>query len=559
MKKDRETKAHNDHMNAALLATDPLRFIALCWPKMCLFDKQQEVLLSVRDNHETFVHAANQMGKTRIAAIIAIWFFASRTPARVVISSSNETQLESVLWSEIRQLISSSAWPLPFVVTHLSIKKRIRVGSTETESADYVLGHVTKTVESFQGHHLPSDKPRVLVIFDEASAIGDEYFEASESWAHRKLVVGNPLSTTNFFYRCCKGGDVDDPAGGDGLFRKVIHIDGRHSPNVQKGLRWQEKGLPGVPQVSIPGLLTYPEYLRREQQWDEVKRTTRLHGHFYEGERALLFPRKWLDVATDKHRWEELQQQTRQAEAIGVDVAAGGRDKTVWTVVDRLGVIEQIEMDTPNTMEIPGRTIRLMDQYNIPASRVAFDAGGGGKQIADRLREQGHYVQIIGFGEGADAKQAYKNRRVEMYDKLREYLNPDRKEGVFALPPDCHQLQHELNVLPLQYDSEGRMFLPFKHHNTAGPHQGPSICQLLGGRSPDRADSLVLAVWALERYRVFGDFSDIVIYQECRDLTPEEIADMPKELRDIYEMDQDPRHGDWEDPDDFDDIIPYGY
>ena len=396
----REAKTNRDHSIAALLAADPMQFIALCWPGMRLSDKQREVLLSLRDNHETFVHAANQMGKTRIAAIVAIWFFASRTPARVVISSSNETQLENVLWSEICQLIRSAAWPLPFVVTHLSIKKRCHADDSDTESADYVLGHVTKTVESFQGHHLPSDRPRVLVIFDEASAIPDEFFEASESWAHRKLVVGNPLSTTNFFYRCCKGGDVEDPAGGDGLLRKVIHIDGRDSPNVQLGLRWQEEGRAGVPPVPIPGLLTYPEYLRREQQWDEVKRTTRLHGHFYEGDQKLLFPMAWLDVAIDEHRGAELQQQTRRAEAIGVDVAAGGRDKTVWTVVDRRGVIEQIVMDTPNTMEIAGRTIRLMGQYNVSPQRVAFDAGGGGKQIADRLREQRYCVRSIGFGEG---------------------------------------------------------------------------------------------------------------------------------------------------------------
>lgn len=129
-------------------------------------------------------------------------------------------------------------------------------------------------------------------------------------------------------------------------------------------------------------------------------------------------------------------------------------------VVDRLGVIEQIVMNTPNTMEIPGRTIRLMEHYHVPAPRGAFDAGGGGKQIADRLVEQGYYVDVVGFGESVQEKQAYKNRRAEMDGKLRELLSPDREEGVFALPPDCRQLRHELGVLPLQYDSEGRMLLP---------------------------------------------------------------------------------------------------
>ena len=70
------------------LATDPLKFVALCWPELTLYDKQREILLSVRDHLETFVHAGNELGKDFIAAIVAIWFFSSRQPARVITSSS---------------------------------------------------------------------------------------------------------------------------------------------------------------------------------------------------------------------------------------------------------------------------------------------------------------------------------------------------------------------------------------------------------------------------------------------------------------------------------------
>ena len=156
---------------AVSLATDPLRFVSLCWPDMQLYGKQREVLLSVRDNVETFVHAANETGKTRIAAVAVLWFFAGRTPARVVTSSSSETQLNAILWSEIHNLIRTSRFPLPFLAKNLCLKKLRRLGSTETEPSDYVLGYVTNTVENFQGHHLPNDRPRVLAVFDEASGV----------------------------------------------------------------------------------------------------------------------------------------------------------------------------------------------------------------------------------------------------------------------------------------------------------------------------------------------------------------------------------------------------
>jgi len=273
---------------ARSLATDPLRFVSACWPDMQLYSKQREVLRTVRDNLETFVHAANQTGKTRIAALAVLFFFATRTPARVITSSSSETQLGAILWSEIHSLVRASRLPLPFVEKNLCLKKLRRLDSAETEPSDYVLGYVTNAVENFQGHHLPNDRPRVLAVFDEASGVPDEFYEAADSWAHRKLVIGNPLSTTNFFYRQCRAGDVPDPAGQANLMRKVIHIDGRDSPNVQAGLRWQDAGKSGPPPVLIPGLLTYQEFLRRQQEWDEVQRTTRLYGHFYEGDQDAV-------------------------------------------------------------------------------------------------------------------------------------------------------------------------------------------------------------------------------------------------------------------------------
>nr|BDD46351.1 hypothetical protein 6 [Pseudomonadaceae bacterium] len=520
---------------AVSLATDPLRFVAMCWPDMQLFDKQREILLSVRDNVETFVHAANETGKTRTAALVTIWFFASRTPARVVTSSSSETQLNSILWSEIHHLISTSKLHLPFVTKHLSVKKRRSLEGMETEPLDYIIGYVTNQVENFQGHHLSNDKPRVLAVFDEASGVSDEFCDAADSWAHRKLVIGNPLSA-NFFCRLCKGGDVPDPAGEAALLRKVIHVDGRDSPNVQIGMRWREEGKPGAPPVLISGLLTYTEYLRREQEWDEVKRTTRLHGRFHEGDQTMLFPMAWLDAAMDPTRWEQLQQELRPALALGVDVASGGRDKTCWTLVDGNGVIDQIVMDIGNTMEIVGRTIRLINEHKIPPRRVAIDAGGGGKQITDRLREQRYAVRMVNFGESADVKQAYRNRRAELYGDLRQRLDPGRDEQPFALPPDAHELRQELLVLPLQYDSEGRLVLPPKERRS-GTTTERSLRDLLG-RSPDRADSLVLAVWALRQpYRDHTHwFRSADVSKEP--FTKEEIENLSPFLRGIVEFSQ---------------------
>lgn len=506
----------------AELLEDPIKFCQVCWPDIKLCDYQRDILLSLRDNVETFVHAANEVGKDFTTAIGVLWFFCSRRPARVITSSSGETQLKNILWSEIKERISTSKIKFPFKIGTLSIKWVNEDG--EEDPLSYIIGHVTKSVENFQGHHLDHDKPRVLCVFDEASGVADEYDEAADSWAHRKLVIGNPLNCLNFFYRACKKGDVshDDDTGETGLLRKVIHISCKDSPNVQLGELLRNAGVPGPYPTVVPGVLSYPEYRRRLKIWDKIKIHMRLHGLFYEGDETLLYPPDWLDIA--EQVYERLCPNGYEASyghnshdpatAMGVDCGAG-RDLSCWTMINPKQLIRQVGIPTPDTMKIVHRTIKYMNDYHIPAEKVAFDAGGGGKQIADRLREMGYHVKTVFFGESpmpakgervkktkekeghAERRQAYKNRRAEMYGMLRELLDPSINDQTFGIPVELHELRKELAIMPLMYDLEGKMFLPPKDRPpTASTNSEIITIKKLLGHSPDRADSIVLAVFA---------------------------------------------------------------
>lgn len=44
------------------MRADPLYFAHLCWPEVKFYDKQIEMIYSVRDNLETFVVAGNKLG-----------------------------------------------------------------------------------------------------------------------------------------------------------------------------------------------------------------------------------------------------------------------------------------------------------------------------------------------------------------------------------------------------------------------------------------------------------------------------------------------------------------
>jgi hypothetical protein len=200
---------------------------------------------------------------------------------------------------------------------------------------------------------------------------------------------------------------------------------------------------------------------------------------------------------------------------MGLDPGEGG-DNTAWTLIDKQGVIEQISMKTPDTTEITSRTIALIKQHQLNPRKVAIDRGGGGKQIADQIRKHGFKVKTVGFGESAsdpdrfkrmrtsvqksgdaERRTMYKNRRAEMYgmaaDLLDRGLNPDG----FGIPGELKDLRHQLSKMPRMYDEEGKLMMPPKRHKAGA--KDPSVKSLMQilGRSPDEADSFVLAVFAL--------------------------------------------------------------
>lgn len=191
-----------------------MRLIKLCWPKVILYDKQIEVIRSVWHNDETFVPAANMMGKDFVAGLIAITFFLTRHPVRIVTSSVDGDQLEKVLWGEIGNFLQTSAIPLdakeggPLLVDHLRLRKVI---GGKVCKLSYCIGRVAAKGEGMLGHHIANvgdGVPRTLFIADEASGVDDITYEKARKWANRVLAIGNCYSSGNFFERMTEAGDL---------------------------------------------------------------------------------------------------------------------------------------------------------------------------------------------------------------------------------------------------------------------------------------------------------------------------------------------------------------
>lgn len=491
---------------------DPIRFQQLCWPSIRLYDKQEQILYSLRDNDETVVPAGNALGKDFVTALGTLWFFCSRTPCRVVTSSVDHPQLKGVLWGEIRRFIQTSRYPLPLQVNDLLIRQVIN-GVVEPRS--YLIGRVTAKGEGLLGHHVERKSdgiPRTLVVFDEASGIDQASYEVTDTWAHRKLIIGNPYPCTNFFYQGVKQGDLRS-TDGSRFFRKVIKIRALDSPNIRLAQQEIAAGRKPSGTCLVPGVVDWDTYQKRLVMWDPIRQSIGLEAEFYEGAEALVFPPAWLNAA-EAHAARLNPRRSSKRRVMGIDPAEGG-DSSVWTIIDDDGILFQLSMKTTDTTVLVNRTLALMREWNVKPEDTLFDRGGGGKQHADRLREMGYKVRTVGFGEAAsdphqdkrmrtsrqkdearEIRYAYKNRRAEMYWLLRLRLDPNENRP-FGMPAELAELRRQLSMIPVQYDSEGRVVLPPK--DKRNPNSNEITLKEILGCSPDEADSLVLAVFGLER------------------------------------------------------------
>lgn len=512
---------------------DPVSFAREVWPSVRFYSEQEAILRSLVENDETFCVAGNMLGKDFVAGYAVLYFFLTRSPCRVITTSVKDDHLR-VLWGEIGRYIQTSKYPLdsrfggPLVINHRDIKKKI--GGVECPLS-YLRGMVSEKGEGLAGHHIAytSDRiPRTLFVVDEASGVDNEAYERSDTWANRKLVIGNPYPCDNFFRHAVEGKPGSKDKGGDiprslgsGYYRKVIKIRAQDSPNVRYAEAEIRAGRTPTGSIILEGVKSYQEYRKNRELWDIVRQTISLDANFYKGADVLLYPPEWLNRA--ERIADSLRGRNRKAEAIGIDPAEGG-DKTAMCAVDRYGIIELVSRKTPDTSMITSEALAFARKHGCPPDRVVFDRGGGGKQHADRLRNMGFRVRTVAFGESlipepkrgttplaerkdnVEDRYAYRNRRAEMFGELRLLLDPsvgiisllpdyDPNRGNiegFGIPSEYGELRKQLSVFPLLYDPEGRMELPPK--NKRNPEDKKVTLIELIGHSPDEADALVLAI-----------------------------------------------------------------
>jgi len=407
--------------------------------------KQRQIMESVLVNPRTIVPAGYAVGKTWVAARIAIWFLYSFPRSIIVTTAPTWRQVENVLWAEIRRQHAEARRPLGGEV----LKTRIKITDDW-----FALGMSTDDPTRFQGFHAA----HVLVIFDEAAGVDKGVWDAAEgqmAGEHcRWLAIGNPIEPSGPFYNACKSESW--------------------TPNVKSG------------KLVCPNLVTRRWVEDRRREWGEGSPLfeSRVLGQFPTASEHALIPLTWVLEAQKRSSSVRLEKPVPLNERlIGVDVARSGADATVFLLREVNRVTDVEEHRNLAVTETAGRLILFAERHSVPWNQVFVDVIGIGAGVVDLLAEKGRHVWPVNFGAAAQDPARYANVRAECYWLLRESVRPDVPQSL-CIPGTFGRLSAELASVDWSVTSGGKILLEPKD----------KVKQRIG-RSPDHADALALTFY----------------------------------------------------------------
>lgn len=241
---------------------------------------------------------------------------------------------------------------------------------------------------------------------------------------------------------------------------------------IDRLLRKQKPAAAVVVRANYSDNPFFPEVLRADMERDRAIDPAKFDhvwlGGYRDASELQFIPREIIRVAQERH-----SQPADGPRIMGLDVARFGDDRTV--LVQRVGhrVSRIWQWSSLDLMQTAGRVSEIAVREKPHALFVDGVGVGGG--VVDRLRQLG--LKVIDVNGGARAGNAvrYKNKRAEMWARMRDWL---RDLGEI---PDDDELAIDLQTPNYTFDTQNRIQIEKKED-----------MKKRGLLSPDIADALAL-------------------------------------------------------------------
>jgi hypothetical protein len=366
---------------------------------------QADILALIRDGLSPdravaiAVASGHGIGKSTLIAWIILWSLSTETDTRVVVTANTESQLRTKTWPELAKWFRLCAARNLFRLEATSLIS-IDADHAKTWRAD-MIPWSERNPEAFAGLH--NQGRRVVMLYDEASAIPDIIWETSEGFMSDAdterlwLAFGNPTRSVGRFHECFPGG--------------------RHSSS------WTSR------QVDSR-TISFTNKERLQELADAYGEDSDYFRVRVKGEFPRVGATEFIPAAlVAEARTREAEGQRFDPLIIGVDVARFGDDETV--LVFRKGrdarSIPAVRLRGLDTMQVASRVVEAAQRYR--ADGVFIDEGGVGGGVVDRCRQLRLFVLGVQFGGKSDRAdlitqgERYANKRAEIWGSLRAWLD----------------------------------------------------------------------------------------------------------------------------------------
>lgn len=389
------------------------------------------------------VASGHGIGKSAGIGMIVNWALSTCEDTKIVITANTDTQLRTKTAPEVgkwQRLAINSHW-FDVQATSVAVKDK---GHAKNWRADFVPWSDTNT-EAFAGLH--NKGKRIVLIFDEASAISDKVWEVAEGALTDEnteiiwLAFGNPTRNAGRFREC---------------FRRFKH-------------RWIGRQIDSrtVEGTNKAQIAKWAEDFGEDSDFFKV----RVRGLF-----PNMSAKQFIgeaDVSGAYGRVVARHQYDFAPKVITVDPAWEGDDELVIGM--RQGLVFTVLHTMPkndNDLVVAQFVARYEDEQKADA---VFVDGGFGTGIVSAGKGMGRNWTLVWFGS-ASADAGCLNKRAEMYKLARDWL----KAG--GCIPEDPLLRDELQAPEIVPRVDGKLQIEAKKDMKAR-----------GVSSGNRADALILS------------------------------------------------------------------
>lgn len=383
---------------------DPWQIWVLCAIRDKLISLDEAIQIAVASGHG--------IGKSALVAIIILWAFTTFPDTLGVVTANTETQLKTKTWAALGKWFNLCF----FARDHFTLTATALLSKDPSRERTWRIDMIPwseKNPEAFAGMH--NKGKRILMVFDEASAIHDMIWETTEGaltddntqiiW----LAFGNPTRNSGRFKECFLGGKHHE-------FWETRQIDSRT--------------------VAITNKTRFEKWIKAYGADSDFVRI-RVLGQFPRVGEMEFFSAADIDAAMSADREVFVDMFTPLA--LGVDVARFGGNNSV--IFPRKGRdARQIPRESFNglsTVELSNRVFSTWERLH--PDGIFIDGGGVGGGVVDQVRNMRLACIEIQFGGKDDITgvvfdnqgERYANKRAAMYGAARAWI----KTGI--LPPDA--------------------------------------------------------------------------------------------------------------------------